>query len=43
MSLQETASVVLAQVGGDLSSLTGLLPIVLMFVYFVFFVLIRPQ
>jgi len=42
MSLQETASVVLAQVGGDLSSLTGLLPIVLMFVI-LYFLMIRPQ
>jgi len=42
MSLQETASVVLAQAGGDLSSLTGLLPIVLMFVI-LYFLMIRPQ
>ncbi len=42
MSLQETASIVLAQAGGDLSSLTGLLPIVLMFVI-LYFLMIRPQ
>jgi len=42
MLLQETASIVLAQAGGDLSSLTGLLPIVLMFVI-LYFLMIRPQ
>jgi preprotein translocase subunit YajC len=42
MSLHETAGVVVAQVGGDLSSLTGLLPIVLMFVI-LYFLMIRPQ
>ncbi|MFO7746919.1 MAG: preprotein translocase subunit YajC [Orrella sp.] len=42
MSLHETAGAVLAQAGGDLSSLTGLLPIVLMFVI-LYFLMIRPQ
>ncbi len=42
MSLHEIAGVVVAQVGGDMSSLTGLLPIVLMFVI-LYFLMIRPQ
>lgn len=42
MSLHETAGVVVAQVGGDFSSLTGLLPIILMFVI-LYFLMIRPQ
>ncbi len=42
MSLHETAGVVVAQLGGDLGSLTGLLPIVLMFVI-LYFLMIRPQ
>jgi len=40
--LHEIAGVVVAQVGGDMSSLTGLLPIVLMFVI-LYFLMIRPQ
>jgi len=42
MSLHEIAGVVVAQLGGDMSSLTGLLPIVLMFVI-LYFLMIRPQ
>ena len=42
MSVHEIAGVVVAQVGGDMSSLTGLLPIVLMFVI-LYFLMIRPQ
>jgi len=42
MSLHETAGVVVAQSGGDMSSLTGLLPIILMFVI-LYFLMIRPQ
>ena len=42
MSLREIAGVLVAQAGGDMSSLTGLLPIVLMFVI-LYFLMIRPQ
>jgi len=42
MSLQDSASMVLAQAGGDAGSLMGLLPIVLMFVI-LWFLMIRPQ
>ena len=42
MSLQDTAGMVLAQAGGDASSLMGLLPIILMFVI-LWFLMIRPQ
>ncbi len=42
MSLHEIAGVLVAQAGGDMSSLTGLLPIVLMIVI-LYFLMIRPQ